>query len=264
MTSPIITLITDFGMDDFFVGAMKGVILTINPAAIIVDISHTIPPHDIRAAAFTLAQAYREFPPGTIHVAVVDPGVGSTRKPLLVITSQYAFVGPDNGVFSFIYAEEPAPTCIHITAGHYFRQPVSRTFHGRDIFAPVAAWLSRGLAPDRFGPRINDYVRFEIPRPERLSPTQIRGHIIHIDRFGNLITNITANELPPDVACAGIKLVIHGHTITRFQSHFAEAAGGEPFALFGSTGRLEIAIWRDSAENLLKASVGDVVDIFQV
>lgn len=262
MTSHIITLTTDFGLDDFFVGAMKGVILTINPAAMIVDITHTIPPHDIRAAAFTLAQAYREFPPGTIHVVVVDPGVGSTRKPLLVLTPRYTFVGPDNGVFSFIYAEEKAPTCIHITAEHYFRQPVSHTFHGRDIFAPVAAWLSKGLAPDGFGSRINEYVKFEIPYPEILDQTHIRGHVIHIDRFGNLITNITEKELPPDAIRAGAKLVINGHTITRFQSHFAEAPAGEPFAVFGSTGRWEIAVYLDLAERVLNASAGTTVDLF--
>jgi hypothetical protein len=260
--SGIITLATDFGSDDFFVGAMKGVILKINPAATIIDLTHLIPPHDIRAAAFTLAQCYREFPDGTIHVVVVDPGVGSTRNPLLVVTPSHTFVGPDNGIFSFIFAEDKVEACIHITADQYFRNPVSHTFHGRDIFAPVAAWLSRGIAPDCFGSRINDYIKLDFPRPEIINSTHIRGHVIHIDRFGNLITNLTEKELPSNAFGAGIKLVINNHSITQFQSHFAQNTSGEAFALVGSTRRLEIAVYLDSAERILNASVGTVVDVF--
>lgn len=261
MTSQIITLTTDFGPNDFFVGAMKGVILAVNPSATIVDLTHLIQPHDIRAAAFMVAQAYREFPPGTVHAVVVDPGVGSARRPLLVVTPRYAFVGPDNGVFSFIYAEEEVEACIHVTTEHYFRKPVSQTFHGRDLFAPVAAWLSKGLDPDCFGTRINDYVKFDLPHPEIISLTHIRGHVIHIDRFGNLITNLTEKDLPPSTFRAGAKLMVNDHTITRFQSHFAQESSGEPFALFGSTGRLEIAVYLDSAEKAFGASVGTIVDV---
>jgi len=261
MSSSIITLLTDFGLDDFFVGAMKGVIFTINPSATIIDLTHTMPPRDIRSAAFTLSQSYREFPPGTVHIAVVDPGVGSTRKPLLVVTPRYAFVGPDNGIFSFIYEQEEVQACIHITAEQYFRKPVSHTFHGRDIFAPVAAWLSKGLDPNCFGPRITEYVKFDVPRAEVISPTQIRGHVIHIDRFGNLITNLTGAELSPDMIGKGAKLVINEHTIARFQSHFAQAPPDEPFAVFGSTGRWEIAIYLDSAAKALTANIGTTVEV---
>lgn len=257
----VITLTTDFGLDDFFVGAMKGVILSINPAARIIDITHTIRPHDVREAAFTLAQAYAEFPPGTIHVAIVDPGVGSARRPIIVLTPMHLFVGPDNGVFSFVYAQEDVRAIIQITAEHYFRKPVSHTFHGRDIFAPVAAWLSAGVAPESFGQPINDPVRFEVPQPELLSATHIRGQVIHIDRFGNLITNLTSQHLSPQAVSRAVRLVISNQTITRFQSHFAEAVAQEPFAVIGSTGRLEVAVYQDSAERILNASVGMIVEL---
>lgn len=261
--SSIITLTTDFGLDDFFVGAMKGVILSINPSITIVDITHTIRPHDIRDAAFTLAQAYGEFPSGTIHVVVVDPGVGSSRKPILLTTSRYAFIGPDNGVFSFIYAEEEIEHIIHITADQYFRQPISQTFHGRDIFAPTAAWLSKGIDPTCFGHPLTDVVKFDLPRPRAISPTHIRGHVIHIDRFGNLITNLTSKDVPPEAARSGTRFIINDHTIIRFQSHFAEAPPGEPFAILGSTGRWEIAINQDSAAERLNASVDTPIDVIR-
>jgi hypothetical protein len=262
MNTKLITLTTDFGLDDFFVGAMKGVILSINPVAQVIDITHTIRAHDIREAAFTLAQTYNEFPPGTIHVAIVDPGVGSARRPIIVLTPMHIFVGPDNGIFSFVYAQEDIRAIIHATAEQYFRKPVSHTFHGRDIFAPVAAWLSAGVAPESFGKRIQDHVRFEIPRPEVISPMHTRGQIIHIDRFGNLMTNLTMNELSSVVTDAGMKLVVGKHEITQIQSHFAQSPTGEPFAVFGSTGRLEIAVYRDSAEQILDASVGMAVDLY--
>lgn len=258
----VITLTTDFGLDDFFVGAMKGVILSINPAVRIIDITHTIRPHDVREAAFTLAQAYAEFPPGTIHVAIVDPGVGSARRPIIVLTPMHLFIGPDNGIFSFIYAQDEARAIIHITAEHYFRKPVSRTFHGRDIFAPVAAWLSAGVAPDSFGQPINDPVRFEVPQPELISATHIRGQVIHIDRFGNLITNLTGQHLSSQTGLRAVRLVINNQTITRVQSHFAETVAQEPFGVIGSTGRLEIAVYQNSAEKVLNASVGTTVDLY--
>ncbi len=261
--SSIITLTTDFGLDDFFVGAMKGVILSINPSITIVDLTHTVRPHDIRGAAFTLAQAYREFPPGTIHVVVVDPGVGSSRKPILLTTSRYAFIGPDNGVFSFIYAEEDIEHIIHLTADQYFRRPISQTFHGRDIFAPTAAWLSKGIDPTCFGPRLTEIVTFDLPRPRMLSPTHVRGHVIHIDRFGNLITNLTTRDVSPEAARSGTRFIINDHIITRFQSHFAEAPAGEPFVILGSTGRWEVAVYQDSAAKRLNASVNTSVDVIK-
>jgi hypothetical protein len=260
MNSRIITLTTDFGVDDFFVAAMKGVILSINPRVQIIDVTHSVPAHDTRSAAFTLSNCYHEFPAGTIHVAVVDPGVGSSRRAILVVTGRYYLVGPDNGVFSDIYAEESISSVITIEAEPYFHRPLSQTFHGRDIFAPVAAWLSKGVAPTSFGPPISDYVKFEVPHPERISPTHIRGHVVHIDRFGNLITNLTAKRLPPEFL-AGATLIVNQREITRFHTHFAEAPPDQPFALFGSTGRLEIAVFQESAANRLNAEVGTLVEL---
>src|SRR5215207_1942260 len=156
---PVITLLTDFGTADYFVGAVKGAILSVNPAATIVDITHEIPPQDVAAGAFTLLATYKTFPAGTIHVAVVDPGVGSTRRPIIVSANEQFFVGPDNGLFTYIYDREPSPRTFHVTADRYFRPEPSTTFHGRDIFAPVAAALSNGVAPEEFGPEIDDEVR---------------------------------------------------------------------------------------------------------
>ena len=157
--APRITLLTDFGTADYFVGAVKGAILSVNPQAVIVDITHEIPPQDIEAGAFTLLAAYKTFPAGTIHVAVVDPGVGSARRPIIVRANEQFFVGPDNGLFTYIYDREPSHRTFHVTAEKYFRPNRSSTFHGRDIFAPVAAALSNGVKPEEFGPRITDEVR---------------------------------------------------------------------------------------------------------
>ena len=192
---PIITLTTDFGEADYYVPAMKGVIHTINPAAEVIDLTHLIPPHDIYAAAFTLMCCYKDFPRGTIHLVVVDPGVGSSRRPILVAAGDYTFVGPDNGVFSYIYQREQSARIVHLTAEHYFRPTVSNTFHGRDVFAPVAAYVSKLVDWQKMGEEISDPVRFNTPTPVVLSDKAIRGHVIHIDRFGNVITNITRNEL---------------------------------------------------------------------
>ena len=182
---PVITLLTDFGTADYFVGAVKGAILSVNPSAVIVDITHEIPPQDIEAGAFTLLAAYKTFPVGTIHVAVVDPGVGSTRRPIIVKTNEQFFVGPDN-TFTYIYDREPSHRIVHVTADRFFRPSVSSTFHGRDIFAPVAAALSNGVALEEFGEEINDQVRL----PSLETPLRV----IHIDRFGNCVTNITRDR----------------------------------------------------------------------
>ena len=189
---PVITLLTDFGTADYFVGAVKGAILSVNPAAVITDVTHEIPPQDIEAAAFTMLAAYPAFPPETIHVAVVDPGVGSTRRPIIVKAGRSLFVGPDNGLFTYIYDREPSHQTFHITAEKYFRPSPSTTFHGRDIFAPVAAALSKGVKPEAFGPVIADEVRLANSlTPKVLATGRVEARIIHIDRFGNCITNIT-------------------------------------------------------------------------
>ena len=239
-----ITLLTDFGTSDYFVGAMKGVILSINPQAVIVDITHEIPAQDVAAGAFTLLAAYNTFPEGTVHVAVVDPGVGSTRRPIVVRGGSHLFVGPDNGLFTYIYERNPSFEAFHITETKYFRHPVSNTFHGRDIFAPVAAALSTGVDPCSLGPRITD--------PMQLFKS-VEPQIIHIDRFGNLITNITRDEFQD-----GTRLLVNGKVISTFRRFFGENVGAdnEPFAIWGSAGFLEIAVNGRSAADLLQVKRG--------
>jgi S-adenosyl-L-methionine hydrolase (adenosine-forming) len=256
----MITLLTDFGSLDYFVPAVKGAIYTINPQVQVADITHEIPPHDIASAAFILAACYRDFPRDTIHLAVVDPGVGSERRAIVVQAGAYLFVGPDNGVFSYVYARESEVRVIHITCERFFRQGVSQTFHGRDLFAPVAAWLARGLSPDALGDEIEDYHKLEIPHP-RASRGKIEGCVIHSDRFGNCITNITADELSLErVRQSAVKMDFAGREITRFCTHFAESAGGgELFAYIGSAGYWEIAVWCGSAAQLTGARVGTEV-----
>jgi S-adenosyl-L-methionine hydrolase (adenosine-forming) len=243
----VITLLTDFGTADYFVGAVKGAILSINPAAVIADITHEIPAQDVETAAFTLLAAYETFPPGTIHFAVVDPGVGSERRAIVVRAGKWLFVGPDNGIFTYIYDRERSYQSFHITAKKYFRPSPSTTFHGRDIFAPVAAALSNGVKPEAFGPLITDEVRL----PNALTP-----RIIHIDRFGNCITNITrdlfANEQHPT-------LVIKRKAINTFVDFYSAAPPNTLFAIWGSAGFLEISVNGKSAAKMLGAKRGDPV-----
>src|SRR5271167_1292814 len=189
--SRIVTFTTDFGLVDPFVGIMHGVVLNIHPETTVVDISHAVPSFDVLDGAWTIAQAYRFFPPRTVHVVVIDPGVGSRRRPIIVETDDYVFVAPDNGVLSLVEAREPKFSVRHITAERYFLQPVSQTFHGRDIFAPVAGWLSKGIAPREFGPEITDHVRVPLPPVERVGENSLRGVVLKVDKFGNLITNIS-------------------------------------------------------------------------
>jgi S-adenosyl-L-methionine hydrolase (adenosine-forming) len=193
---PIITLTTDFGLNDHFVGAMKGVILEIAPEAQIVDISHAVQAFDILDGALTISQAYSYFPSGTVHMVVVDPGVGTARRPLILTGDRHLFVAPDNGVLSLIYDRQERLSVRHVTAEHYFLPQRSNTFHGRDIFSPVAAYLAKGLAPERFGEEITDYVRFAAPRPKPVDERTLRGVVLKVDRFGNLVTNITPQDAP--------------------------------------------------------------------
>jgi S-adenosylmethionine hydrolase len=175
----MITLLTDFGTADYFVPAVKGIILKINPHALIIDITHEVPAHDIRSAAFTLGACYHNFPSGAIHVAIVDPGVGSERLAIVVDAGGYSFVGPDNGVFSFVYARESSVRVYQITSEDFISQPISATFHGRDVFAPVAGYLSRGMAPEELGREVDQYAKFELPGPEgTLESGAIEGRIM--------------------------------------------------------------------------------------
>ena len=255
----VITLLTDFGTADYFVGAVKGAILSVNPQAVIVDLTHEIPPQDIAAGAFTLLAAYKTFPAGTVHVGVVDPGVGSTRRPVIVSANEQFFVGPDNGLFTYIYDREPSHRVFHVTAEKYFRPDPSSTFHGRDVFAPVAAAVSNGVKPRKFGPKITDAVRLPIPlEPERLKNGNVRARIIHIDRFGNCVTNITRDLVKPNAS-----LVINRKTIREFQNFYGEGSENIPFAIWGSAGFLEISVTGGSAASILKVRRDDEVVLTQ-
>jgi S-adenosylmethionine hydrolase len=257
----LITLLTDFGAADYFVGAMKGVIFSVNPLARIVDITHEIPPQNILAGAFTLSAAYQTFPSETIHVGVVDPGVGSSRRPILVSGCNQLFVGPDNGLFSFIYHRDPEARVFHLTNEDYFRQPVSATFHGRDVFAPVAAALSKGVRPEQLGVEIKDYQRLPQLLPKRNAARTIEASIIHIDRFGNCITNLTSKVLTGEMIARGFSLNVKGREITSFRRYFAESSEGEDelFIIWGSAGYLEIAAFRASAAQLLGVQPGQSI-----
>lgn len=257
---PIITLLTDFGAQDYFVGAMKGVILSINSDTTIVDITHEIPPQDIHAAAFNLLACYKDFPSGTIHVAVVDPGVGSVRRAIVIQCADQFFVGPDNGLFSWITEREGKFTAHQLTDDKFFRRPVSTTFHGRDVFAPIAAALSKGSAAAEFGPAIDSMVTLESLSP-RNTAAGFEGSIIHIDRFGNCITNFTPEHLDEKRIAAGAKLIVNQTEINSFREFFADenSRKSELFMLIGSAGFVEIATQNASAASILSARRGDAV-----
>lgn len=256
----IITLTTDFGDADYYVPALKGVLRTLNPIAELIDITHQVPPQDVFTAAFTLLCCYREFPRWTIHIVVVDPGVGSRRRPILVMTDNYYFIGPDNGVFSYVYEHEVVNRVVHLNVEHYYKMPVSNTFHGRDIFAPCAAALSKGVEWKAMGEEISDPVRFNVPTPV-VNENQIRGVVVHVDRYGNIVTNITENELAQEMAMANIRIRLGKHETSKLLTHFAEAGPNELFAYFGSAGFLELAVPRQSAARLVEARRGVEVEI---
>lgn len=259
----MITLLSDFGTADYFVGAMKGVILSIDAGARIVDITHEIPAFDIEAAAFAVLETYQTFPAQTIHVAVVDPGVGSERRPILVTTGKQYFIGPDNGLFSYVYEREATSCVYHLTNEKYFRHPVSATFHGRDIFAAVAGALSKGVEPRQLGNEIKDYKRLAPLAPRVSSSGTIEARIIHIDRFGNCITNLTRDIFTDEMIAGGASLQIGDHQISSFQQFFAEtdAQPGEIFGVWGSADFLEIAAFRTSAARLLGVERGQEVNV---
>ncbi len=260
---PIITLTTDFGLNDHFVGTMKGAILSLAPEAEIVDICHSVQAFDILDGALTLAQAYSYFPVRTVHVVVVDPGVGSGRRPILASSERQNFVAPDNGVLSLIYAREERLSVRHITSEHYFLQPLSNTFHGRDIFAPVAAYLAKGVDHEKFGDEITDFVRFNAPRPKVIDPKTIRGVVLKVDRFGNLVTNITPQDVPLlfQAQPPAFKIVVGKSEVTSMKTNYAEGAPGEVFGILGSMGYLEIASNRGAAAQLVSAGKGAEVNV---
>ncbi len=259
----IITFTTDFGLTEHYVGAMKGVMFSINPAAQVVDITNAVQSFDILDGAIAIAQAYSFFPKDTIHVVVVDPGVGGQRRPILVNAGQYVFVAPDNGVLSLVYEREERVLVRHITAEHYFRQPVGNTFHGRDVFAPVAAYLSKGVEAVKFGEEISDYVRFAAPKPKPAGPNAWKGVVLKADKFGNLITNFTPNDVPQvfDGSSQTFKINAGKGEITKLYPSYSAGQPGELFAVLGSTGFLEISANKDSAARLAGANRGSEVNL---
>jgi hypothetical protein len=260
---PIITLTTDFGSNDHFVGAMKGVILDIVPDAQIVDICHSVQAFDVLDGALTISQAYSYFPNRTVHVVIVDPGVGTARRPILASSDKYHFVAPDNGVLSLVYAREERMHVRHVTSEHYFLQPVSNTFHARDIFSPVAAYLAKEVDSLKFGEEVEDYVKFSAPKPKAVDGNRLRGVVLKVDRFGNLITNITPHDAPALFAAGatGFKIVVGSREITEIRNAYAEGAPGEVIGLLGSMGFLEIAANRGAAAQLTGAGKGNEVSV---
>jgi S-adenosyl-L-methionine hydrolase (adenosine-forming) len=260
---PLITLTTDFGLNDHFVGTIKGVILDIVPEAEIVDICHAVQAFDVLDGALTVAQAYSYFPNATVHVVVVDPGVGTARRPILLSTGRHYFVAPDNGVLSLVYGREERLEVRHINAEHYYRQPVSNTFHARDIFAPVAAYLAKGVETAKFGEEITDYVRFNAPKPKPVDAQTIRGVVLKVDRFGNMVTNITPQDVPAlfQAVPPAFKIRVGKQEITEIHPNYASGAPNEVFGILGSMGYLEIAANRASAAQLTGAGKGSEVII---
>jgi len=259
----LITLITDFGAADHLVGTIKGVILNINPDVEIVDICHQIGSYDIFDAAFTLAQSYRFFPSDTIHLVVVDPGVGTARRPILARTMNYKFVAPDNGVLSLIYEREESVEVRHVTSDHYFLNPVSNTFHGRDIFAPIVGWLSKWVEVDKFGEPITDFAKFSSPKPKRVNDNLIKGVALKVDKFGNIITNLTPEDVPQLFAenPPPFKIIINQQEITSLNLAYSMGKPSEVFAIVGSSGFIEICTNRGSAAKVLNASRGAEVGV---
>jgi len=253
----VITLTTDFGTQDWFVGTMKGVILSIAPRAQVVDITHQISPGDIRAGAFALMAATPYFPKGTIHVAVVDPGVGSERRAIAVQTKKAVFIGPDNGLLTWALRHETIRSLRQITNEALFRQPVSRTFHGRDIFAPTAAHLANGTKFAQVGPEITDWQQLPWPEVQRTSKT-LTGEILHIDRFGNAITNLSY-DLMSEAEWSQAQVMVKRHELGVPQTSYAAVKHGQPLAILSSAGFLEIAVNSGFAEKQFKLKVGDKV-----
>lgn len=252
-----ITLTTDFGDKDYYVGAVKGVITSIAPMVSIIDICHQIKAGDIKEAAFIIGAAFKYFPKGTIHLLVVDPGVGSSRRIVIVKSDNYYFVAPDNGVLSYVVSQLKNTKIVSVTNKEYFLENISNTFHGRDIFAPVVAYLAKGVKAEEFGEEINDLLTFPIKEVYRDGQSLV-GEIIYIDRFGNLVTNFTPNDLS---SSKNVNIRIGDYEISQISNFYAQNNPGDLLAIWGSYGYLEISVNQGSAEELLKIKRGDIVNI---
>lgn len=254
----IITLTTDFGEEDSYVAEMKGVILSICPNATLVDITHYVQPQDIQNGAFVLLVASRAFPPGTVHLAVVDPGVGTERRPIAVQTDRGFYVAPDNGILSYVLAEEPPQRAVVLSNESYYRQPVSATFHGRDIFAPAAAYIHNGVPLQAFGPDAGALRLFPVPRPRWVREGLLAGEVLHRDRFGNVITNIRQSDADWD--CFAY-VQVGRRKVCRLCRTYTEGEPYELIALFGSSGYLELAEREGNAAYRLRAFAGTPVQV---
>jgi len=256
MAKPIVAFLSDFGTRDHYAGVMKGVVLTICPDAVLVDLSHDLPAHDIPFASIELAATYKYFPVGTIFVVVVDPGVGSARRGIAADVGDWKFVAPDNGVLTSVLQDAPPKKVVELTERRYARPTVSRTFEGRDRFAPAGAWLAKGIQLSALGRPVTDYVQIALAQPT-VDQGHISGEVVRIDRFGNVVTNID-RKLCERLSPAGepLAVVIGGFTIARFVSTFSEIAAGEVCALYGSTDHLECAAHAASAAEVLGVAVG--------
>jgi S-adenosyl-L-methionine hydrolase (adenosine-forming) len=255
----VITLTTDFGTADHFAGTMKGVILGIAPRVQIVDITHEIPPFELNEAGFVIAQAWKYFPKKTIHVVVVDPGVGSARRPILVEAGGHYFIAPDNGVLSMIYDAMPHKVR-EITNPKMMLKSISRTFHGRDIFAPAAAHLATGAAPAKFGKKIDDSIRNYLMKPMQTSRHDYSGIVLKVDRFGNLITNFHIDQFP-EVKIRPIEVRAGMERLNRLALTYSETSIGELFVIVGSSGYLEVGANQASAAAKLGCGAGAPVEL---
>ena len=259
----LVTLLTDFGDRDYFVPSMKGVMLGINPQLRIIDLSHHIPVHNIEQAAFYLKACYRYFPDGTVHIVVVDPGVGSSRRPLLVSTAQHFFVAPDNGVLSRIFEEESTVEVRAIENKQYRLDSEGATFDGRDLFAPAAAWLTKGQVPGSYGRLIRDYVTLPKDDP-KMNGEKLIGKIVYVDHFGNLITNITPTDLHTfrSVTKRQVRAISLGEIVIQgLKTHYAEGALGVPEALINSNGLLEIFVKQGRAADRFDVKIGQGIEV---
>ena len=259
MPRPVIALLTDFGTRDHYAGAMKGVMLGICPDATLVDLSHDIPPHDVMTASLELAASYKYFPAGTIFLVVVDPGVGSARRGIAAEAGEYRFVAPDNGVLTAVFNELPPRRTVELTERRYARPTVSRTFEGRDRFAPAAAWMAKGVDLSTLGRSAGNYCRLAIPVPE--VGESVAGEVLRVDRFGNLVTNIDRRLFDKFSQSGPIEIFAGPHRVGRLVATYAEAAPEETCALFGSSDHLEIAVNAASAAerlNLTRGAAGTI------
>jgi S-adenosylmethionine hydrolase len=256
----VITLTTDFGEDSPYVAAMKGIIVGIHPQARILDLSHQIPPQNIRHAAFFLKNAIPYFPAGVIHVVVVDPGVGSERALLYVEVAGHRLLAPDNGCWTLLIPSSGRPQQVRrLTESGYWRAPVSATFHGRDILAPVAGWLSRGIRPDCLGPVVEDWINLQLPSPE-LGSRQIHGEVVFVDHFGNLITNIPGSAVAA-LAGSRVRITVGNAAIAGVAPTYAARPAGTLVAVISSEGMLEVAVVQGSAAGHLQGGLGMAVSV---